>query len=318
MSQCQPRPEYDVWLHWMVADQCNLSCAYCSSPRRGEKSRAIDTTALSTTLRSTGKTFHISFVGGGEPFLVPNFIDACAELARDHYVSVVTNLTSARVAEFARRVAPERVVSILASLHAKELERLSFEDRFIENFLMCRDRGFSIAACEVAYPALQEEIPRIRDLFGARGIEVQFNHFTGNHAGKRYPESYTDAELTAFGLDRGRIDRSRQQGTACNAGYNVALVRADGAIQSCYHVKDRLGNVYREIKLRSSLIRCPFRYCSCPLNLFDPVLYERALREDPPVRSLPLIRLEEKAKAAVRGVRAVLRRLEAPRSGRTR
>jgi organic radical activating enzyme len=65
--------------------------------------RTIDIPVLLRTLDATGKIFKIGF-SGGEPFLVPNIIDACVALMEKHYIELNTNLTSLKIKEFAERI----------------------------------------------------------------------------------------------------------------------------------------------------------------------------------------------------------------------
>ena len=117
---------YDVSLQWSVTNRCNLNCHYCfqfdSEAKRYGEIYKIDIPAVIKTLNKTNKVFRIGFVGG-EPFLVPNMVEACTEITKKHYIAFNTNLTSSNIKEFSEKIDPKRVIHIVASLHIKELEK---------------------------------------------------------------------------------------------------------------------------------------------------------------------------------------------------
>jgi hypothetical protein len=256
---------------------------------------------LIRTLQQTGKIFHISFTGGGEPFLVSNLISACTEITKNHYISFITNLTSKRVREFVNAINPAKVRSILASAHIEELQRRGLLTTYIENFLLCRENGFNIRACEVAFPPLADKVPQFRELFEKRGIELTFDPFCGVIDGKKYPDAYTDHELRIFNLNAEEdIAKFRQRGKICNAGFNLGLVWPDGTIHPCYQIKEVIGNIYHKITLREELIRCPFLFCACPLNVYDPHLFHRALQMNPKVSNPAFLLWQDQIKFSVK------------------
>ena len=141
-SKLQHAQDFDGWLHWMVTDRCNLYCAYHDVPgKECAELSEINIPALMKTLDAVKKVFKMSFTGGGEPFLVPNIVEACVELTKKHYVSFSSNLTSGKIPDFCKRVSPKYVLYIIASLHIKELERLDLMDRYVSNFLLCKKKG---------------------------------------------------------------------------------------------------------------------------------------------------------------------------------
>lgn len=281
----QKEPEnYDIWLRWYLSDRCTLECAYCTvGPiKKTAKIPNIEIPPLIRVLENTGKTFKISFTGGGEPFLVPNLVEACVEITKKHYISLTTNLTSVRIAEFAKRINPRRVFHILASAHIKELEKRNLLDIYCNNFLLLREKGFNIKAIEVAYPPLLNEVKRYRLLFKNKGIELEFNPFLGNYNGKKYPFSYTQAELEIFGLNSSKGNspkKNYQYLKLCNAGYNVVSVNPRGDIYPCDSINNKIGNIYNKIEFKKNLIVCPFKFCGCPINEYDPYLFKKALKE---------------------------------------
>jgi MoaA/NifB/PqqE/SkfB family radical SAM enzyme len=237
----------------------------------------IDIPSLIKTLNDTKKIFKISFTGG-EPFVVPNFIELCKALTQKHCIGMFTNLTSSKIKKFANEVDPQKVSHIRASLHIKELEKSNLLNRYIENFIWLKSKGFKISTSVVAHPSLGREVGEHRLYFKEKGVDLCFVPFRGRYRGKQYPKAYTEQELKIFGLEAGEM--FYQKGKLCNAGYNVGVVFPSGDAQSCFSLDHGLGNVFKKIEFKKSLVRCPFKYCSCPLNRYEPDLFRRACQEN--------------------------------------
>jgi len=256
-----------------------IICSRRRHPRNHWISKAIDSLALKNALDKTNKIFMINLTGG-EPFLIPNIVDVCAEITKKHLLYINTNLVSEKIKEFTERIDPQRVLGINASCHIKELERLNLLDKYIYNFHLCKDKGFSIGATERAYPPLLGEVEKYKEFFKKRGIELAFAQFCGKYNGKLYPESYTDEEIKIFGLEKAPdIKMFHSKGKICNAGYNVGVLFSDGFVRPCYQINESLGNIFDGIKFKKELIKCPHEYCGCPLNCYDKHLFEKALVE---------------------------------------
>ncbi len=300
--------QYDIGLSLCVTSKCNLNCAYCISRKNEEKCgerpyvelrnmlgmlllwnlikrrwqervRPIDIPRLMKTLDETGKIFRVNFTGG-EPFLVPNIIEACVEITKKHFIALVTNLSMDNGDEFIERIDPGRVIFIIASLHIKELERHGLLSKYMDNFRKFQARGFVIFANEVAYPPLSRETERYKKFFKEKNIDLIFVPFAGQYAGRQYPGSYTDGELKAFNLDpsiRNRFDSRRKN---CNAGYNTMVALPDGAVYPCYQLSrphEKIGHIYKNILLRNKLRDCPLDVCECPPDIGDLYLYNKAM-----------------------------------------
>jgi len=284
---------YDAWLNWNIASKCNLDCVYCfhnlakqenkktppPPPVFSKESALINIPALIKTLDKTKKIFRIGFTGDGEPFLVPNIIEACVQITKRHFVSFTTNLTTSNIKEFAEKIKPEKTLVIAAAVHIKELERLNLLDRYVNNFIICQKKGFHIVAVVVAYPPLFNEVEKYRQFFREKGITIKFIPFFGAYKGKSYPSSYTPEELRVFNVDPLLIKQFHQQGKLCNAGYNAGVVSSIGIIRPCQKIHEEIGNIYNNIEFKDELITCPFSFCECPLKLWDSYLFERAIYE---------------------------------------
>ncbi|MDD5556436.1 MAG: radical SAM protein [bacterium] len=249
------------------------------SREANEGMAAIDIPALMKVLSATNNTFLIGFTGGGEPFLIPNIIEACEEISRRHLLGFNTNLTIPAIQEFAKRIDPGRVSWIMASLHIKQLERMNLLDRYIRNYLICKERGFAIAANSVAYPPLLGEVDTYRRFFREKGISISFAPFVGSYNGREYPKSYTEEEVKVFGLKESCRDIFYPRGNICNAGYNVAMVLPSGDVISCFPLHERIGHIYKGVVFRKTLLRCPLSFCGCPVYAYNPHLFQKAKQQ---------------------------------------
>ncbi len=284
---------YNAGLYWSLTNRCNLDCTYCITACSDKKTASIpkiDISSFIATLEKANRIFKISFIGGGEPFLVPNLVEACIEITKKHYVAFNTNLTTSQIKKFAGTIDPNRVTRIVASVHIKELEKRKLLRVYIDNFLLLKERGFDIGAKAVAYPALLKEIKKYKQFFKENKIELGFVPFFGNYAGKKYPFSYTRDELEDFGLNQSAnikelgLHQSHKlkyrRHKVCNAGYNAGEIDAEGNVYICQYIKMRMGHIYKDIEFRSGIIICPFKsFCRCALYKMDTYLFEKAQRE---------------------------------------
>ena len=96
--------------------------------------------------------------------------------------------------------------------------------------------GFNISAVEIAYPPYITEIHKYKEFFRGKGITLQFDPFKGNYKGMKYPESYTEEEIKAFGmkLRPDSYTTKIHKGSLCNAGYNVGIIIPAGNINPCF------------------------------------------------------------------------------------
>jgi MoaA/NifB/PqqE/SkfB family radical SAM enzyme len=271
--------KYDAWLHWYINMRCNLDCSYCffNILKKSAKIKSVDVKKIVKTLDETGKIFKIYLTGGGEPFLVRNIIEFCVEITKKHYFFINTNLTSNKFKEFADVINPERVIGIHASLHIEELFKKKLIEKFLENYYALGEKGFLIFSRVVAYPTLFEKADYYDSFFRDKGIYFDYEPYYGYFSGKKYPDSYTPEELAAFRFANNCKNTFYQKDKICNAGYNAAIVTGNGNVYPCYNVYQNLGNIYKKIKLSDQLIKCPAKSCSCPINEYDKLLFEKAM-----------------------------------------
>jgi MoaA/NifB/PqqE/SkfB family radical SAM enzyme len=267
---------YNAWLHWDITKRCNLNCEYCFGKitDTNVKIHSIDLPNLLSTLEKTGKTFRISFTGG-EPTLVPNFVEACKAITEKHYISFNTNLISKTITAFAKSIKPYRVLHIHASLHYDELIKNNLASKFATNYQLLKKAGFNIYAEAVAYPKLISKINIIKKFAKRNNINLTFAPYYGKYNGKDYPFSYTEDELNKFNILQNEISCFSQKGELCNAGYNAAVVFSNGNIFPCHQIKRKIGNIYEGIYFEKTPVKCPSNKCGCPLNKYDEYLFEQ-------------------------------------------
>jgi len=269
--------KYDAWLHWDVTKRCNLDCDYCFGKitDTSVKVHSIDIDKLVSNLDKTGKTFRISFTGG-EPTLVPNFIEACQKITEKHYISFNSNLISKNINKFSEKIDRERVLHIHASFHYDEFVEKGLLNRFIENYKLLENNGFNIYAEAIAHPMYKEKLDNIKGIANKNSLVLSFAPFYGIFNEQSYPESYSQEELDLFGISNKEISYFKQWNELCNAGYNAAVVFSNGNIYPCHQLKTKIGNIYEEFDFNNELVNCPSKKCGCPLNQYDEYLFEQA------------------------------------------
>lgn len=288
MSQLKTKVNYDIVLNWSVTNQCNFNCPGCIAHAQAIQPEVdkneIDIQALLRTLKAQDKTFKIVF-SGGEPLYIKNIIDVLVELTVDHYIVLITNLTHPKIKEFARKVNPERVEFVKASCHLLELRKHHLLGTFITYFKLLQESGFSVFTEEIAYPVYRDEVKSLKAMFTKYGINLEFQAYRGQWADEAYPKAYTPDDYKRFNftdLKPGSPSRYNRKNRKCNAGYNAIAAHADGSVYRCYNVPDYLGNLYTGFNLDDALIRCPLKFCDCPLSEFDRELFKKALDECKP------------------------------------
>ncbi len=265
---------YDMYIHWQLLRECNFSCEYCySSPQTGPAKKA-DVARIVHRLDAFGKTSLISFTGG-EPFLVPNFIELVKELTKRHYVRIDTNLSLLAACEsFIKEVDPERICEIVFSIHAGEREKRKMPLRdlcaLVRKF---RDRGFIMTGNYVVYPTLLKRFSDDMKIFRENAVSVLPSLFVGRQGGKNYPmhAGRLAYEQNAFDLISGinpkvNLVLNRSVGELCPAGVNSFFVNSDYKVFACAAIRREIGDFWGDWKMFPKVVRCPMEYCYCPFN----------------------------------------------------
>lgn len=269
--------KYDAWLHWDATKRCNLDCEYCFGKITDPsiKVHSIKIEKLISTLNKTDKTFRISFTGG-EPTLIPNFVEACQAITKKHYISFNSNLISKNIKQFVNEISPNRVLHIHASFHYDELLKKNLLKLFVNNYNYLKGNGFNIYSEAVAYPKIIKRLPSITKFASDNLDNLTFAPFYGVFGGSNYPENYSNEELELFGISKNELSNFTQKGELCNAGNNVAVVFSNGNVYPCHQIKTKIGNIYEGIEFRDELVKCPSKKCGCPLNKYDEYLFDKS------------------------------------------
>lgn len=275
--------DYNAALHCYLSLRCNLHCDYCFIPENILHEDAIKPIQIGKfikVLNETGKIFNIVF-SGGEPFFIPNFVEACARLSENHFISIATNLSlSKKIEAFRKSVNPKRVKYILCSFHANELKKRKMIHTFIENYRLLKDSGFTIHAQIVAYPPIIPEIEFYQKLFAEYELELICAPFIGEYNNKTYPAAYSPEEYQLINCDMTAVRSSYNwKHKPCIAGYNNGVVNSNNDVVCCINIKQKIGNIYDKITFQNSLVNCPHDFCSVPLSMENYSLHLTALKE---------------------------------------
>jgi hypothetical protein len=277
---------YDCSLNVALLKRCNLRCSYCIVKHyHGMKwiSDVVMDTGLCIAWRKhclekflakQDKVFCVDF-SGGEPFLVRNFSQMCANICRKHYVGVTTNNTLPATRVFADIVDPSRVVRFAISVHFQQLALRGLMSSFIDSALYLKEKGFPVLPVEVAHPMFFSKAAEYEDIIKSHGLSLTWRAFRGIYKGKVYPDSYSCEELAAFHFSSEVLQSCHRIGMPCNAGYNVFCLDCRGYFLSCWSGEKKLGSIYTGLKPLASLEPCPFESCECPLyKVYDELLQE--------------------------------------------
>ena len=258
---------------------CNYRCHYCHVDRKrldgvpfGRFSTREGAEKLLTTLNQIGRS-SVSLIGAGEVMLLPNFIELCADITKQHKLGITTNF-SRPIEPFMEAVPPDKVSSFVISLHPegeKELELLKSSAG-----KMCR-AGYPLTVIYVAHPLRLSNIPALYRIFTDLGILFKVAPFNGEFRGKLYPPAYTKEEkdyilpcivdpLSRYSLN-GHV--RRHAGKPCAAGYSsFAVFEEDGRIQRCQNTPYLHGNVFESrFEPLSRPAPCSAQFCHCDVCL---------------------------------------------------
>ncbi|MBN1796958.1 MAG: radical SAM protein [Spirochaetales bacterium] len=276
--------DYNAALHCYLSLRCNFNCDYCFIPTevlRNDPLEPIRTQRFLEVLHETGKTFNIIF-SGGEPFIIPNLVEACAELTKKHYISIVTNLSlTKRIKDFVKAVDCKRVQYMVCSFQAHELEKRNMVNTFMENYRLLKNAGFGIHAQIVAYPPVLKDLEKYLKLFHEKDLEVICAPFIGRYNNRSYPGAYSNAELKLIRCERQAIKTSYNwKNKSCIAGYNNGLVNSKHDVLCCINIKNKIGNIYEKINFSQKMIKCPHEFCSVPLSIENYSLHQAALHDN--------------------------------------
>jgi MoaA/NifB/PqqE/SkfB family radical SAM enzyme len=214
-------------------------------------------------------------VVGGEPLHYRGAEKLLPLVARDHFVSLITNLSlpDDKLAALTAALPPERV-RFGATFHPEFGDADALRRRLSD----LKARGFGTWLTVVAWPPLLESLPRWRDFFAEAGILFSVCVFFGTHEGKTYPEAYTQEQRAFLDPFLCEFDREHQlrrrptKGLPCAAGLVYGKIRANGDVYRCGSLADYrpdsggtpAGSVFDPaFRLADSAAPCPLALCEC-------------------------------------------------------
>ena len=311
--QRQTSLAYDVEANWILNLICNFSCSYCfsSAPRDPRLAGKLSPSAYLDFFESTGKRwlFHMT---GGEPFFHRRFVELCSELSKNHYLSINSNLSSSRVAQFAREVKAERVAYIHCGIHPEERRDRKGWPALLSNLTVLIDAGYPVFASCVMTPAAFDLFEDARDRLGRLGVPLIPKLLEDRYQQRFYPQDYTDQEREKFielsKVAGGAVDASPLKpfrhrptinplldrhflngvpdyaGIMCSAGRSYVSIGPDGNIYACGN-HHRIGNVFRR-EMRFLSEDQPCRSDTCRYYCFRHSVVDEVAAQRLPVRPI--------------------------------
>lgn len=285
-EQQQIEVKYDIEGDWILLSSCNFRCHYCFWPKdylRKPLPPIPPVEQIVEFFDETNLTWLLHLTGG-EPLLIPEFVDLCQALTRKHYISVNTNLSLFYIDKFIEMVPPDRVSFLNCAIHIEEREKRGKVDDFIRKVNRLEQTGFKTMVSYVCYPSLLERLQQDFDQFMERGIVIIPKMLQGTHEGRDYPAGYTDLQRQIFQsvslkaqaewrkyhpvcqelltinifkdhdfVNNGIPD---YRGKLCDAGFRFVRIRENGDIRRCGK-EDVIGNIFtKEFHRRRGPSRC--------------------------------------------------------------
>ena len=259
-------PEKEHHLIWNMTRRCNFKCKYCYFPHQSQpEPDPVGPEEIGGFLDASGHDWVVEMTGG-EPFIYPGFSEVCRRITRNHRISLDSNLSlSPEIRRFCSLVEPARVVDIYAAVHIEERERLGLVDRFVDDVLLLKSKGFPVSVNYVIHPTLQERYEADRDFFARHGIRLLPRPFKGVYEGVDYPAGYglEAKRLFAKKLKAGKKAVFNFKGIPCEAGCRLIRLEPDRSILRCSGDRTRLGTLGGRVELHDTPQPCIMPRCPC-------------------------------------------------------
>jgi MoaA/NifB/PqqE/SkfB family radical SAM enzyme len=281
---------YQVEADWTLLTTCNFRCNYCFTPPDvlGAKLKVYGTNVQwAEGFKATGKKWLLHLTGG-EPCIYPGFVDLCHQLARDHYLSINSNLSHPSIDVLAERIDPERVHYINAAVHYDERQKKASLDVFVERVHRLQRHRFHVLVSIIMTPRIVAAFPAVSAYFESRGLCLIPKVMRANYHDQGYPAAYS-SDQKAFILER--LAEARRQyaavtnamgeaatidmfadgrflgggvdyrGKLCGSGHNFVMIEPDGTLRRCGS-GNCLGNILlANVSLLGGPQACDTSYC---------------------------------------------------------
>ena len=261
-------------LHWA----CNYRCPYCwwhgKWEEYGRRNIYPGTKKVLEIWEDIYKKYgqvHIE-IAGGEPSTYPDFAGVISGLLDYHTLGIITNLSSG-ANELLEKCSDDKLKRL--KLGATFHPLFADIEMFLKNVKILKAKGVSVGVLYLAYPEQVHDIPRYKEIFDRNGIHFSVLTFWGEYKNKKYPESYTDEELSIIypELEKRAGEKFQTKpfitkGKLCNAGFTYAIIHPDGEILRCgggswKGENIKLGNLFGKIELWNEPKPCHSQYCPC-------------------------------------------------------
>jgi MoaA/NifB/PqqE/SkfB family radical SAM enzyme len=202
-------------------------------------------------------------ITGGEPTLMPDFVDMIEKLDPTIKVAFTTNL-SGSMHELVRRIRPDRVTSITVSFHPthKGVDLNGFTAKAVDLV----NAGFQVTVNYVAWPGQMDLIPMLKQHFEHKGIRFHIDPFS--FVGFEYDE--TQKEFLKPYIEKDRLpDAQKGDLHKCSGGMDHLNIQPNGDAYRCILDKQIneeacVGNIFDEdFKPIDGETLCSHRY-QCP------------------------------------------------------
>jgi MoaA/NifB/PqqE/SkfB family radical SAM enzyme len=246
-----------------MTNRCNFDCEYCyvrRTPYPEYEPQDIDLLD-----QKIDESWKIIFTGG-EPFLIPGFVDLCHRVATKHKIAIDTNLSvTSEVKKFVEAVRPEQIHYLYIACHIEQREKRNNLREFLENLDLLKRKGFgnSIALNYVLHPRLFDRLEKDREMFLDHGFSLSPTFMGGEFEGKPYPESYTPEQMAKFNIEKTWVGPFHSKGLLCKAGHTFFSMQPDGEIHRCECDTRRIGDLKTGFSLKETSYPCEIEICSC-------------------------------------------------------
>ena len=229
---------------WIVTRNCTLKCPYCSQFDNSH----VDTRTYPEWVYVWNNICpDLLNISGGEPFLLPGFVDMLKALHPSIKFSITTNLTLP-VEEFARCIDPKRVVNITCSRHPSMYKQP--KEMFDGKVLLLVSKGFHVTVNLVAYPDQMYLIPAMKTHYERLGAHFHVDPYREGGGMTNYQYSQPEKWFLGkyIGKDRKYPENVKYHKAFCSAGQDYIFVEPSGDFWACYHDnavgKEPRGNVF--------------------------------------------------------------------------
>ena len=261
---------------WWTTMACNFKCKYCWQEQHQQHGEMMPVAFLegSRWVDAWNKLSPLVLdITGGEPFLLPGFVDVISRFNHSMRLAITTNL-SHDIDEFVDKVDPSRFVVVTCSYHPTEYvssKRGSLNtELFIGRCLRLQNSGFKVNVNFVTWPDQMYLVPHVIESFGSYGLSVHIDPYapTKYHNFSYSPKQLEFLSKYVVGARKDAISESlavEHRDVLCSAGIENLSVWQDGSAWRCLRDMDlrinQLGNIFDDdFSLLTEMLVCHERH----------------------------------------------------------